>query len=342
MQELSLHIDDHFTTLYVGRNLIAKLAEFRNRKLILLVDEQVQKLHGQKLKGLNQIIIPSGEKQKSLLFVEEVMRKLVDFEADRTSFLVGIGGGLVTDVAGFIAATFMRGIDFGFISSTLLGQVDASIGGKNGVNLDGYKNMIGVIRQPTFVWCDLDLINTLDQQELVSGYAEVIKYGAIKDRDLFEYIETNNELVLNRDPEVLETIVTKSASIKIGIVESDVMERGERKLLNFGHTLGHAIEKLTGILHGEAIAVGMVLAARLSVNLGYFEKSESLRLEQMIRSAGLPVAKDLDSELLFETLLKDKKRLGEKIDFILLKSLGEAFIHQMELKTLRTAINDLY
>lgn len=342
MPEKHLHINGHETAVVIGNGLTARLDAFDNSRLVCLVDEQVYAHHTEKFRGRQCILIPQGEKHKSLAFAEEVMRRMIAIEADRTSFLVGIGGGLVTDLAGFVASTFMRGISFGFISTTLLGQVDASIGGKNGVNLDGFKNMIGVIRQPEFVWCDLSLLESLPQNELVSGFAEVIKYGAIRDSSLFEFIEHNHVKVHARDSVALERIVSDSAGIKIDIVSADVLEQGERKLLNFGHTLGHAIEKLSGRLHGEAIAIGMVLAARISVNLGFLQPASADRLETLISVAGLPVRTEIDHEELFNTLLKDKKRFGKDIHFILLREIGEAFIHKMQLDALRTVINDLY
>jgi len=342
MQELTLHIDDHRTSILIGRNLFPQRDIKAEGKVIYLVDVNVYQHHKEKFEGLQYILIPSGEKYKCLAYVEELMRKLVDLEADRTSFLVGVGGGLVTDLVGFVASTFMRGVGFGFISTTLLGQVDASIGGKNGVNLDGFKNMIGVIRQPSFVWCDLTMIESLDQGELVSGFAEVIKYGAIRDRKLFDFLEENYSSVLDRKTELLERIVTDSAAIKIDIVESDVTELGDRKLLNFGHTLGHAIEKLTGILHGEAVAIGMVLAAELSVKLGYLGRDEADRLRGVIEASGLPVETDQSMEAIFETLLKDKKRSGIHLGMILLHSLGDAFVHKIELESLKKALYDLH
>ncbi len=342
MTEISLNIDGHVTPVLIGRNLMEKLADFAGQHPILIVDENVYNLHKPGFNGLSCITIPTGEKQKTLSFAEEVMRQMIRLEADRNAFLVGVGGGLVTDLAGFVASVYMRGIQFGFVSSTLLGQVDASIGGKNGVNLDGYKNIIGLFRQPEFVWCDLELLNTLDQREMISGLAEVIKYGSIRDAHLFDYLENNLDQILQRHPAALENIVAVSAGIKAEIVQSDPTEKGERRLLNFGHTLGHAIEKLTGMLHGEAIAVGMVLEARLSVNLGFLKKSEIVRLEHLIRAAGLPAKTDVPPAKLYDVLLKDKKRAGDKIHMVLLSSIGSAFIHTMDLNSIQTAVHDLY
>ncbi|MCF8345715.1 MAG: 3-dehydroquinate synthase [Bacteroidales bacterium] len=342
MQEFNLHIGGRTTSVVIGKRLFDRLEAYSRQKMIFLVDENVYAFHRKYFEGKDCIIVPPGEGQKTMAFAEEVLRKMVKLEADRTSFLVAVGGGLVTDLAGFVASVYMRGIGFGFISSTLLGQVDASIGGKNGVNLDGYKNMIGLFNHPDFVWCDLELLESLDQQELVSGFAEVIKYGAIKDHALFEFLENNYENVLKRNYEVLEKVITASAAIKTGIVERDATEQGERRLLNYGHTLGHAIEKLTGMMHGEAIAIGMVLAAWISSKMGFLAQSDALRLEQLIARTGLPVKTGLNMEDIYDTLLKDKKRSGNQIHFIMLRGIGDAFVHQMDLETLREILYDLY
>lgn len=202
--------------------------------------------------------------------------------------------------------------------------------------------MIGIIRQPDFVWCDLNLLNTLPKAELRSGYAEIIKYGAIKDELLFKKLENHAEHLLDPNIDVLEEIITTCAQIKIDVVASDVYERGERKLLNFGHTLGHAIEKLTGILHGEAVAVGMVIAAKISVKTGYFEEQDFKRLKILIEKVGLPTGKEIPMTEIYDVLLKDKKRRGSSISMILLNSIGNAFIEDIELSELKRILNDLY
>jgi 3-dehydroquinate synthase len=342
MHEIDLHIDNHLTSILIGRGLMSELSKYSDRKLIFLVDENVFTFHKSWFTDKECVIIPQGEVHKTLSYAEDIFRRLVELEADRTSFIIGVGGGLVTDLAGFVASTFMRGIEFGFISSTLLGQVDASIGGKNGVNLDGFKNMIGIIRQPEFVWCDLDLLETLPVEELRSGFSEVIKYGAIRDSELFDYLEEKHNSILDLEPEGTEKIVAASAAIKVDVVESDVFEKGDRKHLNFGHTLGHAIEKLCGMLHGEAIAIGMVLAAKLSVKLGFLKSEEALRIESLIAASGLPISTNITPADLYDALLKDKKRDGEFIHFILLSSIGKALVHKMELVSLKDAIHDLY
>jgi 3-dehydroquinate synthase len=207
MHKIDLHIDSHLTSILIGRGLMSELSNYSDRKLIFLVDKNVFSFHKSWFEDKECIIIPQGESHKTLSYAEDIFRRLVELEADRTSFIIGVGGGLVTDLTGFVASTFMRGIEFGFISSTLLGQVDASIGGKNGVNLDGFKNMIGIIRQPEFVWCDLDLLQTLPAEELRSGFSEVIKYGAIRDIELFAFLEEKHTSVLNLQPWAVQQVL---------------------------------------------------------------------------------------------------------------------------------------
>ncbi|HKK62583.1 MAG TPA: 3-dehydroquinate synthase [Bacteroidales bacterium] len=342
MNRLTLNIDNHKTEVLIGQGLMNTPAMEKYNDAFYIIDENVFSNHRQLFLNRNVILIPSGEKHKSLGYSENVFRKLIEAEADRGSFFIGVGGGLVTDLTGFVASAFMRGVKFGFVSTTLLGQVDASIGGKNGVNFDGYKNMVGFINQPEFVYCDLDLLETLSRDELISGFAEVIKYGVISDASLFTFIEESYKDILQLKEEPLRRAITESCKIKIGIVSSDVSEQGNRKLLNFGHTIGHAIEKLTGMLHGKAVAIGMVLASRLSVNLGYLSGAEADRIERLIQKTGLPVQTDLSPVDIYETLLKDKKRSGNEMHFILAENIGRAFIHKMPLNDLKSAINDLY
>jgi len=340
MQQVKLTTPDGVSEIVVGELLSSRL-QMLEQEPILMIDENVLIQHHDLFEPFRSVIIPSGESHKTLQTVEALYRELVGFGADRSTLMVGIGGGLATDVAGFVASTFLRGTPFGFISTTLLGQVDASIGGKNGVNLEGYKNMIGTIRQPSFVWCDLSLLGTLESRQYISGIAEVIKYGFIRDIHLLEYLEEHMETLLKQDLSVLEHVVTTSAAIKTDVVQKDEKEADLRKILNFGHTIGHAIERHKGILHGEAVGLGMLLAARLSHLQGLLSASEVDRVEQLVLSAGLPVSMKLDPEEIYQNIRKDKKKSGEDVHFVLLKGMGNTIIRPIPLPELKSIVHDL-
>lgn len=340
MHKMELNTPSGDTKISVGENLSAGLPGL-SPSPVLLVDENVLCQQNDIFSKYPVVTIPSGENYKVLQTVENCYRELIKLEVDRDSLLVGVGGGLATDVAGFVASTFLREVRFGFISSTLLGQVDASIGGKNGVNLDGYKNMIGTIRQPGFVWCDLSLLSTLPRKEFVSGIAEVIKYGAIMDLDFLHYLNDKMEDLLKMDPGVLEEVVTRSAACKVEVVGKDEKESGMRRILNFGHTIGHAIERDKKVLHGEAVATGMVMAARLSHILGLLSSTETELLSKVIASAGLPVKQELDPDVIFRNIRMDKKKSGKDIRFVLLEGLGNTIVKTLPLSELKIMLHDL-
>ncbi len=301
---------------------------------IIITDTNVQKHWGEFFPPGAVITINTGEEIKTLATAGGIYGQLLELGADRASFIVGIGGGVVCDVAGFVASTYMRGIRFGFVSTTLLSQVDASVGGKNGVNFGGYKNIVGVFSQPEFVICDQNLLQTLAPREFRGGFAEIIKHGAIADDQLFEYLELNWTRALGHDPEVIEKVVHDSVIIKSTIVSRDATELGQRRKLNFGHTLGHAIEKVLQIPHGEAISVGMVLAATLSVKKGYLPGEDSIRLARLLEKFGLPARLDFNRQQVLEAVGKDKKREGERLNFVLLKKLGEAVVDEIAIQDL--------
>ncbi len=340
MYQIKLSTPTGDTEIAVGEHLSGNLSVLKPTP-ILLVDEHVLCQHDDIFSGYQSIAVPAGERYKTLQTVETLYRELINLEVDKTSLLVGVGGGLTTDVAGFIASTFLREVPFGFISSTLLGQVDASIGGKNGVNLDGYKNMIGTIRQPSFVWCDLSLLSTLSRKEYVSGIAEVIKYGAIRDVEFLEYLKDNMAGLLSLDTGILNQVVTKSATIKVEVVQKDEKDSDLRRILNFGHTFGHAIERDKKVLHGVAVSLGMILAARLSHSMGLLSGSDVEIIRELISSAGLPVSMDLDPEDIFQNIRRDKKKSGESINFVLLEGLGKTVVKTIPLAELKKILHDL-
>ncbi len=312
-----------------------------DKKIIMITDSNIIKHYRKYFDLFNVIEIGQGERNKTLSTIDEIIGKLVDFEADRSTFIVGIGGGIVCDITGFAASVYMRGLHFGFVSTSLLSQVDASVGGKNGVNYKGFKNMVGVFNQPEFVICDLEMLKTLDRQEFIGGFAEIIKHGAIKDIKLFEFLETNYKRALDYDKDSLHRLVRDSIIIKTKVVEQDEREKEERRKLNFGHTFGHAIEKLANVKHGQAISTGMFMAAQASVKMGLLSNPDAERLKLLIENIGLSTHLPLDKEALLNAMKKDKKREGNNIHLILLKGLGNAVVININYKELEDIVNDL-
>ena len=306
---------------------------------IIITDTNVLACWGKHFPPGDVITIGTGENIKTFDTVQYIYEQLLKLEADRSAFIVGIGGGIVCDIAGFVASTYMRGVRFGFVSSTLLSQVDASVGGKNGFNFGGYKNIVGVFSQPEFVICDLELLKTVPPKEIVSGFAEVIKHGAIADKDLFAYLEENRDRALALDSAVIERLVYDSVIIKSEIVNKDEKEKGERRKLNFGHTFGHAIEKTTRVRHGEAVSAGMVLASELAVKKEALAREESSRLAALLDRYGLPVRLEFDSREVLDTLRMDKKREGELIYFVLISEIGKSYVEQIDIEELERLIS---
>lgn len=307
----------------------------------VIADKKVFSLYKEILPGENTILINAVEEEKNLATVQKIYEKFLGFGLDRKSFVLGIGGGITCDVSGFAASTFLRGIRFGFVPTTLLSQVDAGIGGKNGVNFNGYKNIVGVFRQPEFILCDFEFLKTLPEKELKNGLAEIIKAGAIADGSLFSFVEKNFEQVLSLKSPAIEKAVIDSLAVKISIVNSDETESHERKKLNFGHTIAHALEKTQKIPHGEAVSIGMSFACRLSVAKGILKESEAKRIEGLLESVGLPTKTRLDKNSVIDAVFKDKKRSKENISFVLLKGIGNVQIVEISMQELEATINDL-
>ena len=342
MEEIQLNTGTKISRLLVGES-IANLNKYipAGKKTVIITDSNIRKYYGQYLNSFDVIEIGMGEQNKTLATMDFIMEKLVDFEADRSTFIVGIGGGIISDITGFAASIYMRGLRFGFVTSTLLSQVDASVGGKNGVNFHGFKNMVGVFNQPEFVICDLNMLKTLDRHEFIGGFGEIIKHGAIKDLSLFEFLENNYAKALNYDEAALLRVVRDSVIIKSKVVEADEHEKGERRKLNFGHTFAHGLEKIMTISHGQAVAVGMVMAAEASVKKGLLKAEEALRLKTLIEKMQLPVTVSVDKNALFNAMKKDKKREGTGVHLILLKSIGNAEVVNISYNELEEIIHDL-
>jgi len=341
MQTITIHTDTKTSRIIIGEKLASLGRYIPGGKTILVTDNHILKHYGSSFPDYPVICIGTGEKHKTLETLQLIFEKLVEFEADRSTFIVGIGGGIVCDVCGFAASIYMRGLRFGFVSTTLLSQVDASVGGKNGVNFGGYKNMLGVFNQPEFVICDTSMLQSLEDREFKAGFSEIIKAAVIKDAGLFAYLEDHYVDALKQKPEVIEKLIYDSVSIKANVVEADEREKGERKKLNFGHTFAHALEHMTGMLHGEAVAIGMILATSLSVKLGFLSKAESLRISGLISHFGLPDTSNADLRLILKAMKKDKKKEDDFMHLILLNKIGNALIHKIPFEQLENLVYDL-
>lgn len=314
------------------------------RPSVVVTDAIVQKLHGKSFPNVPVIEVGVGEESKTLETVEKVYGEFLRLEIDRQSFVLAIGGGIVCDVAGFAASTFMRGTRFGFVPTTLLAMVDASVGGKNGVNFQGFKNMVGVFKQPKVVLCDFRLLETLPARELRSGFAEVVKCGAIADAGLFEFLEGSYEKVLSLDGSAVEKAVCNALEVKTAIVGMDEVERGGRMKLNFGHTVGHGVEVVKGIPHGEAVSIGMVAEARLSVKKGLLEESKVERVEALLKKSGLPVNIRLsagEEEEVLSAIAKDKKSSAGVTRVVALREVGSACVVEASKDEIRGVLRGL-
>jgi 3-dehydroquinate synthase len=279
---------------------------------------------------VDELVIPDGESYKSLPWASHIYDWLISMRYDRKCMLVALGGGVIGDLTGYVASTYMRGIPFVQVPTTLLSQVDSSVGGKTGVNHPLGKNMIGCFYQPVYVSADVSTLDTLDGEEYLSGMAEVVKYGVIYDPGFFSFIEDNTDLILKRDPETVSGLVRRSCEIKADVVAKDERESGLRAILNYGHTVGHAIESLTnytGYRHGEAVSIGMVVAARLAAKQGLCPEEIPDRVEALLVKLGLPVKfPKLSTPAVLSAIAIDKKAEGGTVKMVLPKSIGEVVI----------------
>jgi 3-dehydroquinate synthase len=280
-----------------------------------------------------------GEEYKVQTTVDEVIDQLIGFEADRKTFLIGVGGGVVTDLTGYVAAVYMRGIPFGFVPTSVLAMVDAAIGGKNGIDVGVFKNIVGTIRQPEFLLYDFTFLKSLPQDEWINGFAEIIKHACIKDLRLFKLLESKKLKDFQKDIRALATLIQKNVEIKANVVQQDEFENGERRLLNFGHTLGHAIENIYELSHGQAIAIGMTAASRISEQLNGFTETD--RVISLLDKYGLPTLAEFDKKKAMEVLKMDKKKVSQSMNYVLLDKIGKGKIKEIPLAKLEELINQL-
>lgn len=348
MLTVNVNLAERSYPVFIGKGLLNNskiLRPYLNSGRVLVVtNDVVAPLYLKQVRALlpdsDAIILEDGEKYKTLATVSKIYDKLLTDKYDRNTTLVALGGGVIGDITGFAAATYLRGVKFIQIPTTLLAQVDSSVGGKTGVNHPLGKNMIGAFYQPECVLVDTDALKTLPQRELKAGLAEVIKYAFINKPDFLDWLETNLERILAGDSELLAEAIRVSCEQKAQIVAQDERESGVRALLNLGHTFGHAIETASGYgnwLHGEAVAVGMVMAADLSMRHGWLKLEDAQRIKNTLKNFGMPVAPpaDIGVEKYQDIMLSDKKTRAGKLTFILLKGIGKAVIeNQIDLELL--------
>jgi 3-dehydroquinate synthase len=339
MQKITIQGLQSDSQILIGEKLANANHYLPAGKVVIITDDNVRQYYHPVFPAGPVLRIGTREGIKNLDTVRKLYEGLLHLEADRSTFILAIGGGIVCDVAGFTASTYLRGVRFGFAATTLLAQVDASVGGKNGVNFGGYKNMVGVFSQPEFVICDLGFLQTLPKREILNGLAEIIKSALIKDQTLFEYLEKAFPKALELDLEVIEKLVHETVSIKARIVNQDEREGGERRLLNFGHTFGHALESTSGISHGEAVGIGMRMACSLSVQKGLLSPQKAGRIEKLLHNLGLPAAMPFDRQAVLVALKRDKKRADDKIHFILLKDIGQAMMELISIRELEEMLD---
>jgi 3-dehydroquinate synthase len=301
-------------------------------KTIFITDENVFAAHEKQFKNRNVIVLKAGEEYKVQATADSVIEQLIEMEADRKTVLVGVGGGVVTDVTGYVASIYMRGISFGFVPTSLLAMVDASIGGKNGIDVGVYKNMVGIIRQPSFLLFDPFLLQTLPDHEWRNGFAEIIKHASIKDAAMFKQLEQNDLTFYQKKKKELAALIQRNVLLKTRIVQQDEFEKGDRKLLNFGHTLGHALENQYDLSHGQAISIGMSYASKLSQKLAGFKNVDAV--VGLLDRYGLPTFAEFDKEKVISVLKMDKKKTKDFIHFILLEKTGKAFIREISIQQL--------
>jgi 3-dehydroquinate synthase len=344
METIPLKIGDRTCRILIGKGLVGStgklISEHRpGQKFAIITNSKVNSLYGDQVakgldaSGFEQLIIEvaDSETSKSLDTAKRLYKELSENNFDRDSCIIGLGGGVVGDIAGFVAATYMRGIDLIHIPTTLLAQVDSAIGGKTGVNLPEGRNLIGAFHQPLMVISDIETLKTLPDEDFRSGLAEVVKYGVLAEPELFAKLETNLDDILGRDERTLTKTVTTCSSIKARVVEEDERDHGKRLMLNYGHTLGHALEAAsgyTGYRHGGAVAIGMIFAAKLSVKLGLLKRTDLDRISAVISSLGLPecIGKRMDNEVLLKFMYIDKKNKGGKLRLVLPTGIGEAVV----------------
>lgn len=327
------------TTFYfaAGISHLKEIADVKHS--VMLVDDNVFHQHEKRFKDWKVIVIKPGEQYKTQSTVDNIIKQLIQTGADRNTILVGVGGGVVTDITGYVASVFLRGIKFGFVPTSILALVDASIGGKNGIDVGVYKNMVGTINQPSFILHDLIFLNTLAESEWQNGFAEIIKHACIKDVAMFAELESNSLKKYQQNKILLCDLIQRNALLKTGVVIKDEFETGDRKLLNFGHTFGHAIENTYKLSHGYAVAVGMVMACMISESFINFK--DTTRVVELIKKYGLPVHQSYNAKKVIDVMKADKKKMKNVINYVLLQKIGKAVVQPIAVDEIENIVKQL-
>jgi 3-dehydroquinate synthase len=339
MKHLKINFTSTATDFYFASGISHLKKIIDPKASVLITDENVYNAHAKRFKGWDTIILKPGEEYKVQATVDAVINKLIEMEADRKTTLVGVGGGVVTDITGYVASVYMRGLKFGFVPTSILSLVDASIGGKNGIDVGAYKNMVGVIRQPAFILHDMVFPDSLPQVEWENGFAEIIKHACIKDAAMFAELERNSLRTYQGKQSIICNLIQRNAIIKTNVVQKDEFEKGERRLLNFGHTIGHALETQYELLHGQAIAIGMTYACHISEQLTGFKQTE--KVVRVLEKYNLPTYASFNKQKVFNVLKMDKKRERKEMNYVLLEKIGKGVVKSISLKQLEKIIQDL-
>ncbi|MBM2839132.1 MAG: 3-dehydroquinate synthase [Deltaproteobacteria bacterium] len=356
MDSIKVNLGERSYPIYFGNESLKDFGKtyksfFKSKKVIVVTNPTVGRLYSKVISDsllkegfeVNRIDVPDGEEYKTLTWASKLFDKLIAMKADRQTSLIALGGGVIGDLTGFVAATYLRGVPFVQVPTTLLAQVDSSVGGKTGVNHRKGKNLIGAFYQPKFVYIDVDTLKSLHKREMKAGLAEVIKYGVIRDPELFKYLEDNIDILTQNSKfksqnSALLHIVKRSCAIKASVVEADEREAGNRAILNFGHTFGHAVEAVTKYKeykHGEAVAIGMVYASELSHRAGVCNKSVVERVRNVIKKAGLPTeGPDFPRKRFLKAMEIDKKVVGGELRFVLVEGIGKVRIEKVDMSML--------
>jgi 3-dehydroquinate synthase len=330
----------HSITDYYLQHHFSYLKKIVDQKSsVIITDENVFKYHSEKLNNWNMIVLKPGEEYKIQAIVDSIVEQLIAMEADRKTTLIGVGGGVVTDITGYTASIYMRGLKFGYVPTSLLAMVDASIGGKNGVDVGIFKNMVGIIRQPLFILHDFNFLKTLPQNEWENGFAEIIKHACIKDAAMFKELEANSIDKYQQKRKSLHELIQRNVILKTKIVQQDEFEKNDRKLLNFGHTLGHALENQYELSHGQAISIGMTYASMISEKITGFK--EASRIAKLLLQYDLPTFAEFNTQKVFDVLKLDKKREKKEICYVLLRQIGKGVIEKIKIKQLEKIIQEI-